>query len=309
MTLTDLRYIVALARERHFGRAADACFVSQPTLSVAVKKLEDELGVVLFERSHFDVSLTPVGEQVVDAAQRTLEAAENVKQLAHSGQDQLAAPLKVGAIYTVGPYLFPELIPHLKEIAPEMPLIIEEGYTADLAEQLKQGKLDVIFVSLPFAEPNILTLSLYEEPFVVLLPASHPLTARKTLSSKQLEKESMLLLGAGHCFRDQVLEACPACLPKSVQGERAATVVEGSSLEAIRHMVASGMGLTIVPCTSAGTDRYSQRLMEIRRFSNPIPKRIVALAWRISFPRPQVIDVMREAVAACQLSCLKHLKK
>jgi len=307
MTLTDLRYIIALARERHFRRAAEACFVSQPTLSVAVKKLEDELGVVLFERSHTDVSLTPVGEQVVDAAQRTLEAAESVKQVASAGQDQLTAPLKVGAIYTVGPYLFPELIPHLKEIAPQMPLIVEEGYTADLTEQLKQGELDVILISLPFEEPNILTLPLYEEPFVVLLPASHPLIARKTLSSKQLENESMLLLGAGHCFRDQVLEACPGCLPKSVQGEHAATRVEGSSLETIRHMVASGMGLTIVPCTSAGTDRYSQRLLEIRRFARPIPKRTIALAWRISFPRPQVIDVMHEAVAACQLSCVKHL--
>ncbi|VAW82360.1 Hydrogen peroxide-inducible genes activator =_ OxyR [hydrothermal vent metagenome] len=305
MNLSELRYVIALARERHFGRAASACFISQPTLSVAIKKLEDELGVTLFERTRHEVRVTTVGELVVEKAQQALEAVESVRQVASSEGDQLTGPLRIGAIFTIGPYLFPDLIPNLNERAPKMPLIVEENYTAVLAEKLKQGDLDVIIISLPFDEPNILTLPLYEEPFVVLLPASHPLTERKTLGSKNLEGENILMLGEGHCFRDQVIDACPACAPKAI-GERASVyTAEGSSLETIRHMVASGMGLTVLPCTAACADRYSQRLLAIRRFSRPSPSRVVALAWRATFPRPKVIDVVKEAVAASQLSCIR----
>ena len=307
MNLSELRYIVALARERHFGRAAEACFISQPTLSVAVKKLEEELGVQLFERGSHDVRVTPVGERVVEQAQQALEAVESVRQVAAQGRDQLTGPLRIGAIYTVGPYLFPELISNLTEMAPHMPLLVEENFTATLAEKLKHGELDVIIISLPFEEPNILTLPLYEEPFVILLPVAHPLTQRKTLRSKDLEKEPILLLGAGHCFRDQVIEACPACAPKAAHDGSIVHIVEGSSLETIRHMVASGMGLSVVPCTAAGVDRYSQRLIAIRRFGSPIPKRQIALAWRVSFPRPRVIDVLTEAVNVAQLSCVRRI--
>lgn len=301
MTLTELRYIVAVARERHFGRAAERCFVSQPTLSVAVRKLEDELGVQLFERAPGEIALTPIGERVVAQAQRALEEAEAVKVAAQAGRDPLEGPLRIGAIYTVGPYLFPALIPLLRRRAPKMPLIVEENYTAALSEKLRNGELDVIVISLPFAAPGILTLPLYREPFVVLLPAAHPLTQRAGLRSADLEGETILLLGAGHCFRDQVIDACPACAPRS-DGALNHTV-EGSSLETIRHMVVSGLGLTVVPCTAAGADRYARRLLAIRRFSGPVPTRDVALAWRASFPRPKVIDALREAVAACGLTC------
>ena len=296
MNISELRYIVALAREKHFGRAASACFVSQPTLSVAVKKLEDELGVALFERDRHEVHITPAGERVIEQAQQALEAIESVRRVAQAESDQLTGPLRIGAIFTVGPYLFPDLITHLREQAPQMPLLVEENYTAVLGEKLKQGELDVIIISLPFDEPNILTLPLYEEPFVILLPAAHPLTARKTLRSRDLEDETILMLGAGHCFREQVMEACPACAPN---------ITEGSSLETIRHMVASGMGLTVLPCTAAGADRYSQRLIEIRRFPKPVPSRRIALAWRASFPRPRVIDALGAAVAETQLSCIR----
>ncbi|MEA2079552.1 MAG: LysR substrate-binding domain-containing protein [Pseudomonadota bacterium] len=305
MNLSELRYIVALARERHFGRAAEACFVSQPTLSVAVKKLEDELGAQLFERGGHNILVTPVGDRVVEQAHRALEAIESVRQAAHSGRNQLSDPLRIGAIYTIGPYLFPDLITKLSELAPDMPLLVEENFTAVLGEKLKKGDLDVIIISLPFEEPNILTLTVYEEPFVILLPAAHPLTARKTLRSSLLENEPVLLLGAGHCFRDQVIEACPACVPKPGRTDNLVQTVEGTSLETIRHMVASGMGITILPCTAAGVDRYSQRLITIRRFTNPQPKRQVALAWRTSFPRPRVIDVLQHAIAASQLSCIR----
>jgi len=305
MTLTELRYIVAVARERHFGRAARTCFVSQPTLSIAIKKLEEELGVQLFERQASEISVTPVGERIIAQAQRTLEAAEGVRQAAQQGKDQLSGSLRVGAIYTIGPYLFPDLIPRLRKLAPGMPLIIEENYTATLAEKLKQGDLDVVILALPFRDQGLVTLPLYEEPFVVLMPAAHPLTQRKTIRSALLENENVLLLGAGHCFRDQVLEACPACIPKpGLEGGLASSVV-GSSLETIRHMVVSGLGITVLPCTAAGADRYTQRLLAIRRFTSPVPSRTVALAWRVSFPRTKVIDVIEAAVAACNLSCVK----
>jgi LysR family hydrogen peroxide-inducible transcriptional activator len=305
MTLTELRYIIAVAREQHFGKAARACNVSQPTLSVAIKKLEDELGVSIFERSNNEIRVSPIGERIIEQAQLTLEDAESIKQIAMQGKNQLAGPLRIGAIHTIGPYLFPELIPLIRKAAPDMPLIVEENYTSSLTEKLKNGQLDVIIIALPYEEHGIVCKPLYDEPFVVLLPASHPLTNRKTIKSSMLEDENVLLLGKGHCFRDHVLEACPACVPKpGLHGDLPHTV-EGSSLETIRHMVVSGLGITVLPCTAAGAHSYSQRLVAIRRFSNPVPTRTVALAWRVSFTRPKVINVINDAIRACNLSCVK----
>ena len=305
MTLTELRYITAVARERHFGRAAQACFVSQPTLSVAVRKLEDELGVLLFERHAGDVSVTPVGEKIVEQALRVLEEVEVIRQQAATGKDQLTGPLRIGAIPTVGPYLFPDLVPELHRLAPEMPLFLEESYTSELTEKLRQGQLDVIVISPPFDEAGMLTLPLYEEPFVVLLPSAHPLAVQDTVTREQLADDTLLLLGSGNCFRDQVLKACPDCMDSDVARAGMQSTIEGSSLETIRYMVATGMGVTVMPCTAAGADRYSQRLLSIRRFDGPVPARQVALAWRKTFPRPQVIDVLKQAVSACHMSCVQ----
>lgn len=307
MTLNELRYIVAVARERHFGRAAEACFISQPTLSVAVKKLEEELGLSLFERRKGEVSITPVGERIVAQAQRVLEEASGIRQIAQQGQDQLDGPLRLGAIYTIGPYLLPHLIPQLAESAPKMPLIIEENYTAGLADKLKQGELDVILISLPFDEPGIQTLSLYREPFVLLIPSSHPLNQSTTVEIADLGAEDVLLLGAGHCFRDQVLQVCPHCLPRGSSENGRTQALDGGSLETIRYMVASGLGVTILPCSAAGADRFSERLLSIRRFNEDAPSRVVALAWRKSFPRPQAIEVLRDAVLSCEMSCVNSL--
>lgn len=179
MTLTELRYIVTLAQEQHFGHAAERCHVSQPTLSVGVKKLEDELGVLIFERSKSAVRLTPVGEGIVAQAQKVLEQAQGIRELAQAGKNQLTAPLKVGAIYTVGPYLFPHLIPQLHRVAPQMPLYIEENFTHVLRDKLRNGELDAIIIALPFNEADVLTLPLYDEPFYVLMPAQHPWTQKK----------------------------------------------------------------------------------------------------------------------------------
>ncbi len=305
MTLNELRYIVAVARERHFGRAAAACHVSQPTLSVAVKKLEDELGVVLFERGRPEVAATAVGARIVEQAQQVLEAAAGIPAIAESGRDQLRGALRLGAINTVGPYLFPLLIPELHERAPHMPLVIEENLTARLAERLKRGELDAILIALPFEEPGVLTLSLYDEPFVVVLPASHPWRERERIPAADLAGEDLLLLAAGHCFRDQVLQACPGCQRSAGAETGLHQTREGGSLETIRHMVASGIGITVLPCSAVRAERYARHLLAVRRFAPPVPRRRVALAWRASFPRPKAIEALRRAVLASGLTCVE----
>ncbi|WP_455366965.1 LysR substrate-binding domain-containing protein [Kaarinaea lacus] len=306
MTLTELRYVVAVYRERHFGRAAESCYVSQPTLSAAIKKLEQELGVDIFERSKQDITVTPVGEQVIEQAQRVLEEAEKLKQVSQVGKDQLVGTLRIGAIYTIGPYLLPHIIPELRKNAPDMPLVIEENFTARLREKLKAGQLDAIIIALPFEEPGVVTLPLYDEPFVAVLPASHPLTQKDGVRIKDLAKENLLLLGEGHCFREQVLEACPECRDASISGGAFNQTIEGSSIETIRHMVVSGIGVTVLPCSAAGTDKYARRLLQIRRLKNPEPKRCVALAWRTSFPRPKAIEALRKSILNSALSCVKY---
>lgn len=304
MTLTELRYIVALARTRHFGRAAEACFVSQPTLSVAVRKLESELGVELFERRRQEAVPTPAGARIVEQAQRVLEEAERIRMLADESRDPLVGPLRLGAIYTIGPYVLPQLIPALHDRAPQMPLVIEEGYTAQLSERLRLGELDAILIALPFEAPGLVTLPLYDEPFVVVLPADHPWREREAIDPAELASEPLLMLGQGHCFRDQVLDACPACAARLEQGPLGQTVA-GTSLETLRHMVASGLGITVLPCSAVGAERYAQRLLVTRRFREPAPGRRVALAWRKSFPRPGAIDALREALMSGLSSCLK----
>jgi LysR family hydrogen peroxide-inducible transcriptional activator len=301
MTLTELRYIVAVARERHFGRAAERCFVSQPTLSVAVRKLEDELGVSLFERGGGEVAVTPLGRQVVEQARRVLEEAAVITRLAAQGQDELAGVLRLGVIYTIGPYLLPQLIPVLHRQAPHMPLQIEENYTAVLSERLRHGDLDVVILSLPYAKPGVLVEPLYEEPFVVLLPKGHPLERETTVTAPQLAGEELLLLGAGHCFRDQVLLVCPECTQTQGSTTSMQKTLEGSSLETMRLMVASGMGITVLPQSSVNQSSYPQELVSVRPFAEPVPRRVVALAWRRSFPRPKAIQVLAEAIRACPL--------
>ncbi|MDR5893722.1 LysR substrate-binding domain-containing protein [Halomonas mongoliensis] len=299
MTLTELRYIVTLAQERHFGRAAERCFVSQPTLSVAVKKLEEELGVALFERSKSTVQVTPLGEKIVEQAQRVLEQTSVIKELASAGKDQLASPLRLGAIYTIGPYLFPDLVPELRRSAPQMPLYIEEGFTGSLRRKLRSGELDAIIVALPFTETDVLTKALYEEEFEVLLPADHPMAGRETIHKEELLKERLLLLGEGHCFRDQILEACPAISQKLASPTNTLTA-EGGSLETIRHMVASKLGITVLPRSAIGTSHYESGLLTSVPFAPPAPTRTVAIAWRASFPRPKAIDAVTDAIARCR---------
>jgi len=296
MTLTELRYIVALARESHFGRAAEKCHVAQPTLSVAVKKLEDSLGIVLFERNSGDVRPTAIGAQIVAQAERVLSEAARVSEIAAAGRDPLAGPLRLGVIYTIGPWLLPALVPRLKQRAPKMPLIIAEGYTEILVEKLKNFELDVLVLALPINEPGIVTQPLYDEPFRLLLPAAHPWVKQKAISTTQLLEEPLLMLGPGNCFRDQVLDLCA----RASHGQ-SPQVLESSSLETIRHMVASGVGVTVMPASSVDTLAKNDPLLRVRPFTEPTPTRRVGLVWRVSFPRHQAIDVMRAALLDCQL--------
>lgn len=304
MTLTELRYIVTLAREKHFGRAAERCHVSQPTLSVAVKKLEEELGIPLFERSKSNIRVTETGQRIIEQAQRVLDQVGQIRDMAQDGKNQLNSPLKVGAIYTIGPYLFPHLLPQLRRAAPEMALYIEEDYTASLRQKLRHSELDAIIIALPFDEPEVVTLPLYDEPFVVLLPANHPLTREDRLTPEQLAREQLLLLGPGHCFRDQVLESCPplvAAVTRQSTTDKPALVTEGSSLETIRHMVASGLGITVLPLSAATAMQYNEDILAVRPFAAPVPYRTVALAWRVTFPRPKAIDMLSLAASQCRV--------
>jgi LysR family hydrogen peroxide-inducible transcriptional activator len=295
MTLTELKYIVALARERHFGRAAEACFVSQPTLSVAIRKLEDELGVQLFERGGPEVAVTPVGEQIVEQAQHVLEQSNAIREIAAQGRDPLAGPLRVGVIYTIGPYLLPHLVRQMIDDVPQMPLLLQENYTVKLLELLRQGDIDVAIVADPFHDTGLVTQALYDEPFIVAVPNHHPWARRKEIRSEELKEQTMLLLGAGHCFRDHVLEVCPELSRFSQASAGIQKTFEGSSLETIRHMVAAGIGVTVLP-KMARPEPGHDGMLSYLPFAAPEPCRRVSLAWRKRYSRQPAIEALRKAV-------------
>ena len=318
MTLTELKYIVAVAREKHFGRAADACFVSQPTLSVAIKKLEEELDVKLFERSANEISVTALGEEIVRQAQSVLEQAANIKEIAKRGKDPLAGPLKLGVIYTIGPYLLPSLVRQAIAKTPQMPLMLQENFTVKLLEMLRTGEIDCAIMAEPFADTGLATAPLYDEPFMAAVPSTHPFAALKTISAQALKSETMLLLGNGHCFRDHVLEVCPEFARFSSDAEGIRKSFEGSSLETIKHMVAAGMGVTLVPRLSVpssaldGTANPAQDFgdsayVRYLPFKGDAPTRRVVLAWRRSFTRYEAIAELRNAIYACELPGVKRL--
>ena len=309
MTLTELRYIVAVAREKHFGRAAEACFVSQPTLSVAIKKLEEELEVKLFERGTTEVSVTLLGEAIVQQAQTVLEQAAGIKEIAKRGKDPLSGSLRLGLIYTIGPYLLPELVRNTIERTPQMPLMLQENFTVRLLEMLRSGELDCAIMAEPFPDTGLAVAPLYDEPFLVAVPSGHPLAQRDRITAEELKQETMLLLGTGHCFRDHVLEVCPEFARFASDAEGIRKSFEGSSLETIRYMVASGMGITVVPQLSVRAFERSSGSDHVRYipFESPVPSRRVVLAWRRSFTRYEAIAALRNAVYACELEGVARL--
>jgi len=311
MTLTELRYIVAVAREHHFGRAAEACFVSQPTLSVSIKKLEEELDVKIFERGASEVTVTPLGAEIVRQAQSVIEQAAAIKEIAKRGKDPVSGPLRLGVIYTIGPYLLPDLVRQAIEHVPQMPLMLQENFTAKLLEMLRNGELDCAIMAEPFPDTGLAVAPLYDEPFMAAVPKLHPFAKRKSLSTDELKSETMLLLGTGHCFRDHVLEVCPEYarfVSTDSGGDKGVGIrnsFEGSSLETIKYMVASGMGVTVVPQLSVPKDK--QPHIAYIPFTKPVPTRRVVLAWRRTFTRYEAIAALRNAIYACPLEGVKRL--
>jgi LysR family transcriptional regulator, hydrogen peroxide-inducible genes activator len=300
MTLNELRYIVAVAQERNFRRAAGKAFISQPALSLAIQKLEEELGVRIFERGKNEVTVTPVGSEIVEQAQRALEEVGRIRELARQGEDQLAGTLRLGIIYSVGPYLLPDLVPALKKLAPDMTLEIEENITANLDTLLRNGRLDVIVIALPFGDGSILTRPLYDEPFEVVVSREHRWVGRRSIRAPELAAEKVLLLDSGHCFSNQVAEACPEL------ERRGADIQHGTSLETIRNMVASGLGITVLPA-SANSARYRNPLVKLIPFTKPAPSRRIALAWRKSFAGTRAIEVLAQAIAQTRITGIRHL--
>lgn len=288
MSLTELKFIVAVAQERNFRRAAEKCFVSQPALSLAIKKLEDELKVTIFERSRSDVRLTEIGEKIVEQAEKVLEETARIKQLAELGKNQLKGTFKLGLIHSIGPYLLPEIIPILRKSAPEMPLEVEENLTANLEMQLKNGVIDAAIVALPFNVVGLQFKALYDEEFDVVVPVTHHWATRKHINPSELSDEKVLLLNSGHCFSNQVTQACPEL---SRKGE----ILQGNSLETIRNMVASNLGITVLPC-SATAARYNNPLIKVIPFAAPAPTRRIAIAWRKSFVRLEAVEKIAESI-------------
>lgn len=304
MTLTELRYLVNLDKERHFSRAAERSFVSQPTLSVALKKLEDELGVTLFERIRGEAKPTPVGARIIEQARKVLAEAKRVEDIAREGKDELVGSLRLGAIYTVGPYVLPTLVPLMRDAAPLMPLMIEENFTGVLLEQLRDNELDVALLALPIDLQGLSAWPIYDEEFVVMLPPGHRWSTLPSLPAKKLAEEHLLLLGPGHCFREQVIAACPKCVTAEGDGPRPVT---GSSIETIRYMVGSGLGITVMPNGSVANRPPEPNPLPTVPFAAPAPGRTIGMVWRRSFPRLAAIRALRDGILASGIKGVKPL--
>ena len=282
MTLSELKFIVAVSKEKNFRRAADKCFVSQPALSLAVKKLEGELKVSLFERSRTEVKVTPIGQKIINQAIIILDEASKLKDISSNGQEQLNTPLKVGLIYSVAPYLLPLIIPVLRKNTPEMPLDVEENITKNLEIALKNGSIEAAVIALPFEIPGTECIPLYDEEFNVVVPTNHEWAKKKEIIAKDLSTEKVLLLNNEHCFSEQVVEACPELSKKS-------EVLQGNSLETIRNMVASNLGISVLPKTATAIN-YNNPLVKVIPFKKPVPFRRIAIAYRRSTVRMEAIE-------------------
>jgi len=296
MNLKDLKYLVALADTGHFGRAAQRTFVSQPTLSAQLKKLEEYLGVKLVERHPKNVQLTDVGKQIVARARRMLSEGDEIVALARNNTDPLSGKLKVALIPTIGPYLLPRVMQKLRKALPHLKLMLYEHQTEDLMRRLREGEFDLGIVALPVELEGIEARELYKEAFTVALPHSHPLAERATIKLPDLKGQTLLLLEDGHCLRDQALEVCSRVDVREAEDFRA------TSLETLRHMVVAGLGITLMPELAVESPFGSQRGLAIRPFGKPAPTRTVGAVWRKSSTRAPAIaavcGVIESAIAA-----------
>jgi len=294
MTLQELRYLVALADKGHFVRAADACHVGQPTLSTQLKKLEDYLGVTLFERNKHQLRPTPIGEQIIECARRALHVIEEIRDLAKSDQDPMSGPLRLGVIPTLGPYLVPHLLPAIRASLPQLHLFLREDLTVNLLERLRQGSLDALLLALPVRGDDVDELELFHEPFVVALPRDHALMRKRELTEADIHGENVLLLEEGHCMREQALSICGAT--SSDQREE----LKATSIETLRQMVAAGVGCTLLPQLAAapGVGSIASDMVQIRPFAAPVPTRRIGLVWRHRYPREVTVRGLGELILA-----------
>jgi LysR family hydrogen peroxide-inducible transcriptional activator len=292
MNLKDLKYLVALADTGHFGRAAERSFVSQPTLSAQLKKLEEYLGVKLVERQPKNMQLTEVGKQIVVRARRMLDESEEIIALARSNTDPFAGKLKMGLIPTIGPYLLPRVMPKIRKAVPQLGLMLYEYQTEALLKRLREGEIDLGIMALPVPGDGLESRSLYEEAFTVALPVHHPLAAKSSIKVSDLKGQTLLLLEDGHCLRDQALEVCSRVDVHEAQDFRA------TSLETLRQMVVAGLGMTLLPEMAVESPYGSQRGLVVRQFHKPKPSRIVGAVWRKSSTRETAIAAVSEVVEA-----------
>ena len=292
MNLRDLQYLVALAEQRHFGRAAEACFVSQPTLSMQIRKLEDELGAALFERAPRKVMLTPAGHEVLERARRILSEVEQMKEAARRSKDPEAGSLRLGVFPTLGPYLLPHVVPQLRERFPQLQLLLVEEKSDVLLERLREGRLDAALLALPVQDEQLHAQFLFEEPFVLAAPAQHPLAREASLSVDALNDETLLLLEDGHCLRDQALDVCRRSGAQEKAGFRA------TSLETLRQMVAAGAGVTLLPALAVHASVAQPRNIRLVPFRAPPPSRRIALVWRKSSAMDGFLRTLADAIGS-----------
>lgn len=294
MTLQELRYLVALADKGHFARAADVCNVGQPTLSTQLKKLEDYLGVTLFERDKHHLRLTPIGEKIVERARAALEVVDQIKDLARSSHDPMNGPLRLGVIPTLGPYLVPFLLPAIRESFPQLHLFLREDLTAHLLERLRQGKLDALLLALPVRGEDLEVMSLFREAFMVAFPVDHPLAAKAQITEAELAQQNVLLLEEGHCMRDQALAICGAS--SSEQREE----LKATSLETLRQMVAAGVGCTLLPKLAAlpGVGSVQGTMVQIRPLAPPGARRTIGIVWRHRYPCEATVKGLAKLILA-----------
>lgn len=296
MNLRDLQYLVAVADERHFGRAADACFVSQPTLSTQIRKLESELGVELIERNPRNIALTDAGRQVVDRARLVLAEADNIREIARRAADPDAGTLRIGLFPTLGPYLLPHVVPKVRERFPKLELLLVEEKTEQVLEDLRDGKLDVGVLALPVHDDQLVEHRLFSEDFVLAVPAKHDLAKNEgRVDTSVLADHSVLLLTDGHCLRDQALSVCHLAGASERVGFRA------TSLETLRQMVAADVGITLLPELAVQPPVPPLDGIHLVRFSEPVPRREIAMFWRRTSPYaeflPQVAEVFSDLPA------------
>ena len=296
LKLKDLRYLVALAELRHFGRAAAACHVSQPTLSAQLKKLEAGLGVQLVERGNRRVALTAAGQRIVARARAMLEAGDDILEIARSFSDPLAGRLRLALLPTIGPYLLPRVTRRLRKALPRLELMLYEYQTAPMLERLRAGEIDAGILALPVDLEGLDALPLYDEPFMLLAPTGHRLAQGGSLRTSDLAGETVLLLDDGHCLRDQALDVCSKVGMHEKQDFRA------TSLETLRQMVASGVGVTLLPELATRGAYGAARGTVARAFARPTPVRTIGVVWRKSSARRTAIEAVAQVIAAHALA-------